>query len=60
MLKNKLTAEEKLAILHELQAVKDYLAGELSQNQIIDKYRIASRAQLNIYAYQFREYYQKK
>ncbi|HYE68999.1 MAG TPA: helix-turn-helix domain-containing protein [Anaerovoracaceae bacterium] len=30
----------------KLQAVKDYLAGELSQNQIIDKYRIASRAQL--------------
>ena len=28
------------------QAVKDYLDGGLSQNQIIDKYRIASRTQL--------------
>ncbi|MEF2968539.1 transposase [Paenibacillus sp. M1] len=30
----------------KLQAVKDYLAGELSQYQIIDKYKIASRTQL--------------
>ena len=30
----------------KLQAVKDYLAGELSQYQIIDKYQIASRTQL--------------
>ena len=28
------------------QAVKDYLNGGLSQNQVIDKYKIASRAQL--------------
>lgn len=28
------------------QAVKDYLDGELSQNQIIEKYMIASRTQL--------------
>lgn len=28
------------------QAVKDYLDGGLSQNQVIDKYRIASRTQL--------------
>lgn len=31
----------------KLQAVRDYLAGELSQNQIIDKYKIASRTQLS-------------
>lgn len=30
----------------KLQAVKDYLDGELSQYQIIDKYKIASRSQL--------------
>lgn len=31
----------------KLQAVKDYLDGELSQYQIIDKYKIASRTQLS-------------
>ncbi|MBB6679176.1 helix-turn-helix domain-containing protein, partial [Cohnella lubricantis] len=30
----------------KLQAVKDYLDGQLSQYQIIDKYKIASRTQL--------------
>ncbi len=31
----------------KLQAVKDYLDGGLSQYQIIDKYKIASRTQLS-------------
>jgi transposase-like protein len=31
----------------KLQAVKDYLSGQLSQYQVIDKYKIASRNQLS-------------
>ncbi|ASR49295.1 hypothetical protein B4V02_22610 [Paenibacillus kribbensis] len=37
----------------KLQAVQDYLKGELSQYQIIDKYKIASRTQLSDWIKQY-------
>lgn len=40
------TRNKKYTAELKLQAVLDYLKGELSQNQVIDKYKIASRNQL--------------
>lgn len=41
------TSKRSYSAEHKLQAVLDYLKGELSQYDIIDKYKIASRTQLS-------------